>query len=45
VADSASDILDKITTTRIVNNDENVAVMSSVAESTNLVGWADAYCE
>jgi hypothetical protein len=44
VADSASGILDTISDTRIVNNDENVAVMSSVAESTNIVGWAETYC-
>ena len=33
VADAARGILDTITTTRLVNNDENVAVMSNVASS------------
>jgi hypothetical protein len=44
VADSARGILDTITTTRLVNNDENVAVMSSTASQTNIVGWAEEYC-
>jgi hypothetical protein len=44
VADSAQGILDAVTETRLVNNDENIAVMSSVAQSTNVVGWADEYC-
>lgn len=44
VADAARTILDTITTTRLVNNDENVAVMSSTASQTNIIGWADEYC-
>jgi hypothetical protein len=44
VADAARGILDTITTTRLVNNDENVAVMSSIAQQTNIVGWAQEYC-
>jgi hypothetical protein len=44
VSDAASGILDNITTTRLVNNDENVAIMSSVAQSTNIVGWSQEYC-
>jgi len=45
VADAARTILDTITTTRLVNNEENVAVMSSVAQQSNIVGWAQEYCE
>lgn len=44
VADSARDILDNVTTTHLVNNDENIAVMSSVASATNIVGWSQLYC-
>lgn len=44
VADAARTILDTITTTRLVNNDENVAVMSSTASQTNIIGWANEYC-
>ncbi|MCU1418296.1 MAG: hypothetical protein JWP32_2470, partial [Schumannella sp.] len=44
VADSASGIFDSVTQSRIVDNDANIATMSSVAESTNIVGWADQYC-
>ncbi|CAN5417524.1 hypothetical protein BH09ACT4_BH09ACT4_14760 [soil metagenome] len=44
VADSARGILTTVTDTRLVNYDDNIAVMSSVAESTNVVGWAEEYC-
>jgi hypothetical protein len=44
VADSARDILDSVTTTRLVNDEENVAVMSSVASASNIVGWSQEYC-
>jgi hypothetical protein len=45
IADSARDIMDTVSSTRLVDNDQNVAVMSSVAQSTNIVGWAEQYCE
>ncbi|HEV7741765.1 MAG TPA: hypothetical protein VGO65_05045 [Pseudolysinimonas sp.] len=44
VADAASGIFDSITQSRIIDNEANIATMSSVAASTNIVGWADAYC-
>ena len=42
--DSASGILDTVTKSRLVDNDENIAVMSSVASGTNIVGWSEEYC-
>lgn len=44
VADSARDILDTVTKSHLVDDEQNQAVMSSVAESTNVVGWSDEYC-
>jgi hypothetical protein len=44
VVDSAQGIVDTVTKSRLVDNDQNIEVMSSVAGSTNIVGWADEYC-
>jgi hypothetical protein len=44
VADSARDILDTVTKSHLVDDEQNQAVMSSVAESTNVVGWSEEYC-
>jgi hypothetical protein len=44
VADAARDILATVTESRLVDNDQNVQVMSSVAGSTQIVGWAEEYC-
>lgn len=44
VADAARGILETVTQSRLVDNEGNVAVMSSVAQNTNVVGWAEEYC-
>jgi len=44
VADVAGDILATIEETRLVDNEQNIANMSAVAESTGIVQWADEYC-
>jgi hypothetical protein len=44
VADSAREILDTVTKAHLVDDAQNQAVMSSVAESTNVVGWSEEYC-
>jgi hypothetical protein len=44
VADAARGILTTVTESRLVDNDQNVQVMSSVATSTKVVGWSEEYC-
>jgi hypothetical protein len=44
VADAARGILETIETTRLVNNEQNIANMTSVAESTQIVAWEAEYC-
>ncbi len=44
IADVARDILAKIEETRLVDNEQNIANMSVVAESTRLPAWHAEYC-
>lgn len=44
VVDTAQTILDQVTSTRLVDNDVNQQQMSSVAGSTNIIGWDQEYC-
>jgi hypothetical protein len=44
VADAARDILETIETTRLVNNEQNIANMTQVAESTRIPTWQAEYC-
>jgi hypothetical protein len=44
VADAARDILGTIETTRLVNDAQNVANMTNVAESTRIAAWEAQYC-
>jgi hypothetical protein len=44
VADVARELLATIEDTRLVDNEQNVAAMTTVAESTGIVAWADEYC-
>ncbi len=44
VADAARDIHETIETTRLVNNEQNVANMTNVAESTRIPAWEAEYC-
>jgi hypothetical protein len=44
VADVAREILATIESTRLVDNEANIANMTSVAASTGIPGWAAEYC-
>jgi hypothetical protein len=44
VADAARDIYETINTSRLVNNEQNIANMSSVAETTRIPAWEAEYC-
>jgi hypothetical protein len=44
VADAASEIQSTIETTRLVDNEANVANMSNVVGTTGIVAWASEYC-